>query len=74
MTTLFLTFYYLPQFESSLEGQQHSHIGTTWEEGKPQEKENTMQKKKKSRKGRYYTFLVNEAYCFLIHKTSYTSG
>lgn len=46
MTTLFLTFYYLPQFESSLEGQQHSHIGTTWEEGKPQEKENTMQKKK----------------------------
>lgn len=46
MTTLFLTFYYLPQFESSLEGQQHSHIGTTWEEGKPQEKENTVQKKK----------------------------
>lgn len=46
MTTLFLTFYYLPQYESSLEGQQHSHIGTTWEEGKPQEKENTMQKKK----------------------------
>lgn len=50
MTTLFLTFYYLPQYESSLEGQQHSHIGTTWEEGKPQEKENTMQKKKNQEK------------------------
>lgn len=36
-----------------------------------------MQKKKKNQEKEYlkeYTFLVNEAYCFLIHKTSYTSG